>query len=98
VIGMGLSWLAMLAATVGWLSPVPAAIVQEVIDVVVIANALRALQPAGRPLHKAISVEAGVVLRHDHVLFSRILDQLQKIADALDDATPETAAALIVEA
>ena len=33
VVGMSLSALAMLAATVGWLAPVPAAIVQEVIDV-----------------------------------------------------------------
>ena len=35
VAGMSLSVLAMLAATAGWLAPVPAAIVQEVIDVVV---------------------------------------------------------------
>ena len=46
VAGMGLSMLAMLAATLGWLTPVPAAIVQEVIDVAVILNALRALTPA----------------------------------------------------
>ena len=46
VAGMGLSLLAMVAATVGWLTPVPAAIVQEVIDVAVILNALRALVPA----------------------------------------------------
>ena len=46
VAGMGLSTLAMLAATFGWLMPVPAAIVQEVIDVAVILNALRALTPA----------------------------------------------------
>ncbi len=45
VAGMSLSALAMLAAMVGWLAPVPAAIVQEVIDVVVILNALRALEP-----------------------------------------------------
>lgn len=50
------------------------------------------------PKHKPISVEAGVVLRHDHVLLSRNLGQLQKIADMLDDATPEAAVALIVEA
>ena len=36
----------MLAATIGWLAPVPAAIVQEVIDIAVILNALRALRPA----------------------------------------------------
>jgi cation transport ATPase len=46
IVGMGLSMLAMLAAVFGWLMPVPAAIVQEVIDVAVILNALRALTPA----------------------------------------------------
>jgi cation transport ATPase len=48
VVGMGLSGLAMVAATVGWLAPVPAAILQELIDVTVIVNALRALKPARR--------------------------------------------------
>jgi heavy metal translocating P-type ATPase len=48
VAGMSLSVLAMLAATAGWLAPVPAAIAQEVIDVVVILNALRALPPSPR--------------------------------------------------
>ena len=54
VVGMGLSMLAMLAAALGWLMPVPAAILQELIDVAVILNALRALKPAGaaqRPKH-----------------------------------------------
>ena len=36
----------MLAATVGWLAPVPAEILQEAIDVAVIINALRAVRPA----------------------------------------------------
>jgi heavy metal translocating P-type ATPase len=98
VIGLGLSWLAMLAATIGWLLPVPAAVVQEVIDVVVIVNALRALRPASRRLHKAISADMGRVLRRDHVALNRSLDQLRAIADALDDAIPEQAAALIAEA
>ena len=49
VVGMGLSMLAMLAAALGWLMPVPAAILQELIDVAVILNALRALKPAGAP-------------------------------------------------
>jgi cation transport ATPase len=41
-----LSLVAMVAATVGRLEPVLAAIVHEVIDVAVILNALRALTPA----------------------------------------------------
>ncbi len=42
--GMGLSVLAMLAAAAGWLAPVQGALLQEVIDVAVIFNALRALR------------------------------------------------------
>ncbi|MBB2680301.1 UNVERIFIED_ORG: heavy metal translocating P-type ATPase [Rhizobium esperanzae] len=41
--GMGLSLLAMIAAGLGYLPPVAGAMLQEVIDVAVIVNALRAL-------------------------------------------------------
>ena len=43
IAGLGLSGLAMIAAALGYLPPVQGAILQEVIDVAVIANALRAL-------------------------------------------------------
>ena len=43
VAGMALSGLAMVAAALGWLSPIQGALTQEAIDVVVILNALRAL-------------------------------------------------------
>ena len=98
VAGMGLSMLAMLAATVGWLAPVPAAIVQEVIDVVVILNALRALNPAYAGARRTIPASVGREMRHDHVTLIRSLDRLRTIADALDDVPPEDAAALIMEA
>ncbi|MGX4773227.1 heavy metal translocating P-type ATPase [Bradyrhizobium guangdongense] len=98
VVGMGLSLLAMLAAAVGWLEPVPAAIVQEVIDVAVILNALRALAP---PLARGgahITAEQGLALHHDHQALFKELDRLRKVVDALDDAAPESAAALIGDA
>ncbi len=44
VAGIGLSTAAMLVAAAGWLSPVQGAVVQEMIDIAVILNALRALQ------------------------------------------------------
>jgi heavy metal translocating P-type ATPase len=44
VAGIGLSTLAMIAASLGWLLPVEGALLQEVIDVGVIFNALRALR------------------------------------------------------
>jgi heavy metal translocating P-type ATPase len=98
VVGMGLSLLAMGAATVGWLNPVPAAIVQEVIDVAVILNALRALTPALGRGGRQITAEHGAELHHDHRALLRDLDRLRWIIDALDDATPEAGAALIAEA
>jgi heavy metal translocating P-type ATPase len=44
VAGMGLSTLAMIAAALGFILPVQGALLQEVIDVAVIFNALRALR------------------------------------------------------
>jgi soluble P-type ATPase len=98
IIGMGLSIAAMVAATVGWLDPVPAAIVQEVIDVAVILNALRALTPAHGSAGRRISAEEGLALHHDHQALFGDLDRLRKIVDAIDDVPPDAAAALIEEA
>jgi heavy metal translocating P-type ATPase len=98
VVGMGLSLLAMAAATLGWLAPVPAAIVQEVIDVAVILNALRALTPGYGHTGRRLTVEDGRELHRDHLVLVRNLDRLRSIVDALDDVQPENGAALIVEA
>ena len=44
VVGIGLSVLGMIAAALGYLTPVQGALIQEAIDVAVILNALRALR------------------------------------------------------
>jgi heavy metal translocating P-type ATPase len=98
VAGMGLSMLAMLAASLGWLLPVPAAIVQEVIDVAVILNALRALTPGYGHAGRRMTVADGRELHRDHLALIGNLDRLREIVDALDDATAETGARLITEA
>ena len=98
VAGMGLSTLAMLAATFGWLLPVPAAILQEVIDVAVILNALRALSPGHGHAGKSMTAAAGRELHRNHLALIGDLDRLRSIVDALDDATAERAAVLIAEA
>ena len=98
VAGMGLSTLAMLAATFGWLLPVPAAIVQELIDVAVILNALRALTPGYRHAGESMTAAAGQELHRNHLALIGNLDRLRSIVDALDDAAAERAAALITEA
>ena len=98
VVGMGLSFLAMAAATLGWLAPVPAAIVQEVIDVAVILNALRALTPGYGHTGRHLTAEDGRELHRNHLVLIRNLDRLRSIVDALDDVQPENGAALIAEA
>ncbi|HLX15539.1 MAG TPA: heavy metal translocating P-type ATPase [Bradyrhizobium sp.] len=98
IAGMGLSVLAMLAAIVGWLEPVPAAIVQEVIDVAVILNALRALSPGYGHAGPHITVADGRELHRNHLVLMGGLDRLRSIVDALDDADAENGTALIVEA
>jgi heavy metal translocating P-type ATPase len=47
--GMGLSLIGMVAAALGYLTPVQGALIQEVIDVAVILNALRALRGGRSP-------------------------------------------------
>jgi heavy metal translocating P-type ATPase len=96
--GMGLSGIAMLAAMLGFLAPVPAAIIQEIIDVAVILNALRALRPAREHIRRTVPAATGRDLRGKHLALIGSLNQLRSIADALDDATPERATGLIAEA
>jgi len=98
VAGMGLSTLAMLAATLGWLMPVPAAIVQEVIDLAVILNALRALSSGYGHAGGRMTAADGRDLRRDHLALIGNLDRLRGIVDGLDDATAESGALLIAEA
>src|SRR5258708_32545913 len=79
VAGMGLSTLAMLAAAFGWLMPVPAAVVQEVIDVAVILNALRALTPAYGHPGGQMTAAAGRELHRDHLALIGNLDRLRLV-------------------
>ncbi len=58
-VGMSLSFAAMLVAALGFLPPVAGALTQEVIDVAVILNALRALVPG-----KTLVISAPVTIRH----------------------------------
>ncbi|WP_019953302.1 heavy metal translocating P-type ATPase [Yoonia vestfoldensis] len=61
IAGIGLSVLGMIAAAFGYLSPVQGALLQEVIDVAVILNALRALRiaPQEPTIPQALAVAAG---------------------------------------
>jgi hypothetical protein len=88
----------MIAAAFGYLTPVAGALTQEAIDVAVILNALRALTPEWRLGRETMQPAAVRALQQEHLQLDASLDRLREIADALDDAPPESAAALIREA
>jgi heavy metal translocating P-type ATPase len=84
--GIALSLIAMAAAALGHLPPVQGALVQEVIDVVVVLNALRALAPprAGRSGERLAQIEVSS-LRQEHRELEPVLDGLRATADRLHD-------------
>ncbi len=83
--GMGLSLAAMGLAAWGLLAPVAGALVQEAIDVAVIANALRAAREArSRSRLDGPDVELWRRFRADHDRLRPIVADIRHVADALD--------------
>jgi Hemerythrin HHE cation binding domain len=66
--------------------------------VTVILNALRALVPGHQWGRTAMPPMAALALRQEHEELEGSLNRLREIADALDDADPAGAVALIAEA
>jgi hypothetical protein len=96
LLGMGLSFAAMGFAAAGLLAPVAGALTQEVIDVLAIANALRALrrpsrEPAGRPVPALWSEHLG----SGHGPLRLVLEDLRRTADSLDHCTATEALAAL---
>ncbi|HEY5149185.1 MAG TPA: heavy metal translocating P-type ATPase [Mycobacterium sp.] len=85
LVGMGLSFVAMAAAAVGLLPPAAGAVVQEVIDVLAIGIALRAVLP-GKVHTIAMppeDVATAVKLRAEHDAVQPVIEQIRSVADAL---------------
>lgn len=82
--GMGLSLLAMLVAALGYLPPLYGAVLQEIIDVAVIGNALRALRihPLRASRYTLTQAETDR-LRTEHDELVPVLDKLSYLADRL---------------
>jgi heavy metal translocating P-type ATPase len=83
-VGMGLSIAAMLVAAVGYLPPLYGALLQELIDVAVILNALRVLRV--RPLRASrysLSADEAERLRAEHRQLAPVLDRLTAMAERL---------------
>jgi heavy metal translocating P-type ATPase len=85
LVGMGLSLVAMVAAAVGLLPPAAGAVVQEVIDVLAIGIALRAVLPGA--VHTiampAADIAAAVRLRAEHDATLPLIEQIRSVADDL---------------
>ena len=85
LIGMGLSLVAMVVAAVGLLPPAAGAIVQEVIDVLAIGIALRAVLPGA--IHTIAMSPADVAtalrLRAEHDAVLPVIEQIRSVADEL---------------
>ena len=92
IAGMGMSIAAMLIATTGALPPVAGAIVQELIDVIVILNALRAL---GGGLEKTPKVpgwnDLSARLIAEHRELAPQLARIRVLADRLGTIPPQEA-------
>jgi len=82
-IGMSLSLLAMAAAALGYLPPLGGAMLQEVIDVLAIANALRALQPATAEARRSLAPADVERLKAEHSALEPIMNRIRTVADAL---------------
>ena len=85
LVGMGLSVVAMVAASVGLLPPAAGAILQEVIDVLAIGIALRAVLPG--KVHSITMARADIAtalkLRAEHDAVLPVIEQIRSVADAL---------------
>lgn len=92
VAGMGLSLLAMLAAAMGHLPPLAGAILQEIIDVAVIINALRAIG-AGREATAppSLSAETLAQIECEHIVLVPLLARTHDLTNRLHLLPDDTA-------
>lgn len=93
VVGMTLSLIAMVIATLGWLPPAPGALLQEGIDLAVILNALRALR--GNPYTETpLTADTERLLHRFAADHERLRDTIGLLRDSADRlaAGPDAAA------
>jgi heavy metal translocating P-type ATPase len=85
VVGMGLSLVAMVAAALGLLPPAAGALVQEVIDVLAIGIALRAVLPPRSRAAAMPQADIALVqrLHLEHRAVRPVMEQVRVVADAL---------------
>lgn len=97
VAGMSLSVVAMTVAAAGFLQPIAGAVIQEVIDVVVIVNALRVSLVRPRPTDARLDDADVERLRREHTALSPLLDQIRDLADRLPRLSEAAIASELVQ-
>ena len=96
--GMGLSLLAMGVAAPGYLPPLAGAILQQIIDVLVILNALRALgKSSSRGRSGALEQARVDRLAAEHTVLLPVLERVRTTADALTTLTSSQARTELIE-
>jgi heavy metal translocating P-type ATPase len=86
LLGMGLSLIAMVAAALGWLSPLAGALLQEGIDVAAILYALRALLPGNDGAAARLTHEAGLSDRvAEHAGLRNLAEALRGAGETLHE-------------
>lgn len=94
LLGMGLSLIGMSAAAVGLLAPVGGAVVQEIIDVLAIGTALRALRlPRSLRHTESVPDSWNQQLAEGHGPLMLVLEDLRSVAGILDTTDEATALA-----
>ena len=87
LVGMGLSLVAMVVAALGFLPPAVGAVAQEVIDVLAIGIALRAVGPG--KVHTIAMAPADIAtalrLRAEHDAVLPLIEQIRSVADGLSN-------------
>jgi len=83
--GMGLSIVAMIVAAFGYLPPVAGAVLQELIDVAVILNALRVLRLDVARSGRTMGPEEVGKLREEHARLLPLVDRVAWLADRTDN-------------
>lgn len=95
-VGMGLSLVAIVVAALGWLPPAAGAVTQELIDVLAIALALRAVLPgrmsAVPMLASDVAIAQDLRAQHDAVLPT--IEQIRSVADELSSERLDLAPAV----
>lgn len=98
IAGISLSMMAMAVAATGALAPTWGALLQELIDVVVILNALRVLRPD--PLIRVLAPEEEAVaerFRAQHLTLRPQVERLREVADHLGELDPPKTLATLAE-